>query len=52
MLLLTHCRLMSKSGRRLSLAWIDTRSPRLSTKSAGMGASRRRVALFPKGRKD
>ena len=44
--LLTHCRLMSKRGFLRSFAWIDARSPRLSTRSAGMGTSRPFFDLF------
>ena len=43
MLLLTHCRLMLKSGRFRSLRWNDFRS----TRSAATGASRPRLALLP-----
>ena len=47
MLLLTHCRLMSKSGCCRSFAWTDARSPRDSIRSSGMGTSRPRLLLLP-----
>ena len=47
MLLLTHCRLMSKRGRFRSLRGHDFRSVSYSTKSAGTGTSRPRFALLP-----
>ena len=45
--LLTHCRLTSKSDLARSFAWTDARSPRLSTRSSGMGTSRPLLLLFP-----
>ncbi len=39
MLLLTHCRLMSKRGRCLSLRWNDFRFANDSTRSACTDAS-------------
>ena len=45
--LLTPCRLTLKSYLARSLAWTDVRSPRLSTRSSGMGTSRPLSLLFP-----
>ena len=47
MLLLTHCRLISKRGSCRSRGRMDTRSPREEARSAGMGTSRPRLALLP-----
>ena len=47
MLLLTHCRLMSKRGRFRALRGNDFRSASDSTRWAGTGTSRPRFALFP-----
>ncbi len=47
MLLLTHCRLMSKHGRCRSLRWNDFRSASDSTRPADIGASRLCLALLP-----
>ena len=47
MLLLTHCRLMSKRGRFRSMRGHDFRSVSDSTGWAGTGASRPRFALLP-----
>ena len=45
--LLTHFRLASKSDLARSFAWTDAGSPRLSTRSSGMGTSRPFLPLFP-----
>ena len=47
MLLLTHCWLMSKRGRYRSLRWNYFWSASDSTRSAGTGTSRPRLAFLP-----